>query len=147
MKRVLLDTNIILDFALKRENFFENSKQILDLAYNKLIIAYISATTVTNIYYIAKKQKGREETIQFIRSILEFLEIATVDKGVVLDALELDFKDFEDAIQESSATNINIPIIITRNEADFKNSKLMIYNPEQFLREFLRESENNQETN
>ena len=67
MKRVLLDTNIILDFTLKRENFFDNSKQILDLAYNKLIIAYISATTVTNIYYIAKKQKGREETIQFYK--------------------------------------------------------------------------------
>jgi len=146
MKRVLLDTNIILDFALKRENFFENSKQILDLAYNKLIVAYISATTVTNIYYIAKKQKGREETIEFITSMLEFLEIAVVDKRVVLDALELDFKDFEDAIQDCSATNINIPIIITRNEADFKNSKLKIYTPEQFLREFLKESENNQES-
>ena len=146
MKRVLLDTNIILDFALKRENFFENSKQILDLAYNKLIIAYISATTVTNIYYIAKKQKGREETIQFISSMLEFLEIATVDKRVVLGALELDFKDFEDAIQDCSATNFNIPIIITRNEADFKNSKLQIYTPEQFLRKLLKESENNQES-
>lgn len=146
MKRVLLDTNIILDFALKRENFFENSKQILDLAYNKLITAYISATTITNIYYIAKKQKGREETIEFISSMLEFLEIAAVDKRVVLEALELDFKDFEDAIQDCSAANINIPIIITRNEADFKNSTLQIYTPEQFLRELLKESENNQES-
>ena len=144
MKKVLLDTNIILDFALKREDFFENSKKILDLAYNKLIVAYISATIVTNIYYIAKKQKGREETIQFLSSMLEFLEIATVDKRVVLEALELDFKDFEDAIQECSAANITIPIIITRNEADFKKSNLKIYTPEQFLREFLKESENNQ---
>ena len=79
--------------------------------------------------------------------MLEFLEIAAVDKRVVLEALKLDFKDFEDAIQDCSAANINIPIIVIRNEADFKNSTLKIYTPQQFLKVFLKESENNQESN
>ncbi len=93
MKRVLIDTNIILDFVLERENFFEDADKILKLAFEKEIIAFITATTVTNIFYIARKEKGKNEALDFIRNILSFIDIANVDKSVILDALELGFRD------------------------------------------------------
>lgn len=144
MNKVLIDTNIILDFALERENYFADADKILKLAFEKKIIAFITATTVTNIFYIARKEKGKSEALDFIKSILAFIDIANVDKKVVLDALELDFQDFEDAIQESSARSTDIPIIITRNEKDFKNSKLEIYHPQKFLNESLKTDQDNQ---
>lgn len=134
MKKVLLDTNIILDFALKREKYIANSRKILELAFKKVINAFITATTITDIYYIARKEKGRNDALDFIRSILSFLEVANVDKNVVITALELDFHDFEDAVQESAAQNTEIPAIITRNENDFKNSSLRVFSPESFLK-------------
>ena len=137
MKEVLLDTNIILDFALERENYFSNAEEILKLACEGRITAYITATTVTNVYYIARKEKGKNKALDFLRDILSFLEVANVNKSVVLDALDLNFNDFEDAIQESSAKNINISIIITRNEKDFKQSKLTVYDPQSFLNFYI----------
>lgn len=59
--------------------------------------------------------------------------MATVDKSVILQALQLDMTDFEDAIQASSAKNEAIQIIVTRNEVDFANSNLTVYTPETFL--------------
>ena len=141
MKRVLIDTNIILDFALEREMFFEDADKILQLAFEKKIAAFITATTVTNIYYIARKEKGKNETLGFIKSILEFIDIADVNKSVILNALELGYRDFEDAIQDSSAQNIDISIIITRNEKDFMSSKLNVNNPKTFLNGFIKEKD------
>ena len=68
-----------------------NLQQVMIKSKEFICFPKLWVCTLTDIYYIAKKQKGREVTIQFISSILEFLEIATVDKRVVLDALELDF--------------------------------------------------------
>jgi predicted nucleic acid-binding protein len=139
IKEILIDTNIILDFALERENYFSNAEKILKLAYDKAIVAFITAPTVCNIYYIARKQTGRDKALEFIKNILSFLEIANIDKQAILNALDSDFKDFEDALQNNAAQDMDIPIIITRNEIDFKKSKLIIYSPEQFIEVFLKE--------
>ncbi len=68
MKSVLLDTNIILDIALAREPFVEKSAELLRKTLAAEIIPFISATTVTDIYYIVKKTAGHEKTIKFIKS-------------------------------------------------------------------------------
>lgn len=65
MKRILLDTNIILDIALKREPHFELSSKIFELFDKKHIIGHITATTVTDIYYISRKEKGNEIAFEF----------------------------------------------------------------------------------
>lgn len=60
MKRVLLDTNIILDIALKRELYFTFSSKVFEFIDERLIIAHITASTVTDIYYIFRKEKGKK---------------------------------------------------------------------------------------
>ncbi|MBC8182709.1 PIN domain-containing protein [candidate division KSB1 bacterium] len=133
MKKVLLDTNIILDFALERKYYFSDAEKILKLAFEGKITTYITATTVTDIYYISRKEKGKDQTIGFLRNLMEFVEVANVNKNVILEAFALDFNDFEDAIQESAAQHSNISKIVTRNEKDFKNSSLEIFTPKDFL--------------
>ena len=131
--RVLIDTNIILDITLKRKPFVENSTKLLQILEERDVEIFLSATTITDIYYILRKAKGKATALSVIKNLLQFIEIASVDKRVILQALESDFADFEDAVQENSAKNENISIIITRNEADFKNSNLEIYTPEAYL--------------
>ena len=89
------------------------------------------------MYYITRKAKSKQIALDFIGDLLQFIEIASVDKRVIIQALHSDMPDFEDAVQEGSAKNEGINVIVTRNEVDFKNSDLEIYSPESFLRASL----------
>ena len=133
MNRILVDTNIVLDVFLEREPFVTQSRLLLEKTRKLGGEIFLSATTITDLYYIARKAKGKKKALAFIKNLLQFVEIASVNKKVILQALESNFPDFEDAVQENSAKNENISIIITRNEADFKNSNLEIHTPEAYL--------------
>lgn len=133
MKRLLLDTNIILDIALKREPRFELSSKIFDLIDKKRIVGYITATTVTDIYYISKKEKGNEIAIEFISNLIEIVDVIGVDKSIIVKALKSNLKDFEDAVQVSAAEYYEIEIIVTRNKFDFLNSGLEILTPKELI--------------
>jgi len=136
MNKILLDTNIILDIALERREFFEKSKELM-LTLNKLNIpSYVTATTVTDIYYILKKSKRHQLTISFLKNLFDFIDIAGVDKEVVIRALISELTDFEDAVQTECASQNDINIIITRNIADFKKSKLVIVTPSEFISQY-----------
>jgi len=133
MRRVLLDTNIILDIALKRFPHFEISSKIFELIDLKQIQAHITATTVTDIYYIAKKEKGNQLAIEFVINLIDIVEVIGVDKIVIQKALKSGFTDFEDAVQASAAAFNDIATIITRNKSDYSNTDLTILSPEELL--------------
>lgn len=65
--KVLIDTNIIVDVALERQPFYTESVQVISLVYQKQIEGYLSASTWSDIYYIIRKQKGRDLTLDFLR--------------------------------------------------------------------------------
>ncbi|HMQ53256.1 MAG TPA: PIN domain-containing protein [Anaerolineae bacterium] len=131
--KILVDTNVILDITLERQPFFEQSVRLLQVVTQLDIEVCVTATTVTDLYYIIRKAKGREVALSFVEDLLNFVEIAAVDKDVIAHALQLRMTDFEDAIQVSAAKYKGISIIITRNEADFRDSDLKIHSPESFL--------------
>ena len=129
MKKVLLDTNIILDLALKRDKFFEAASNIFTQIDNREIDAFISATTITDIYYILSKALNRETASSFLIDLLEIVGVLGVDSETVKSALNSEIIDFEDAIQCCCAFENAVDIIIARNISDFKNCKLQIVNP------------------
>ena len=131
MKKVLLDTNILLDIALKREPHFSNSSQIFTLIDNELIEAAITATTVTDLYYIARKEKDAKQAKEFILDLMKIVDILDVDKEIIADALVSNIKDFEDAVQAVSAEYNEIEAIITRNKKDFESCNLKILSPKE----------------
>lgn len=132
MKNVLFDTNIVLDIALQREPFVENSLKAIHWIGTK-ITGYVSVQTLINTYYFAKKAIGIEKAQEFIADLLVYFEVVNTTKEICLKAINSEFKDFEDAIQEFSAINSDIEIVMTRNTKDFENSKLQVFEPMQFL--------------
>jgi predicted nucleic acid-binding protein len=133
MVNVLFDTNIILDIALKREPYFNEAYKLFELINKKKITGNITAVTITDIYYISKKQKGHHESISFIKDLLEIIEVIGIDKNTIIKAVESKMKDFEDSIQLSAAELNGIQTIITRNKRDFKGTSLKILSPKEFL--------------
>jgi predicted nucleic acid-binding protein len=133
--KVLLDTNIIIDVALERQPYVTNSETVLAFVEQRQIEGYISAATISDLYYIIRKQKGRNLTIEFLQEILIFCQIATVNQTVITMAFTTNFKDFEDAIQYSTAVVNQLDGIITRNPQDFPVVTPRIITPEQLIEE------------
>ena len=133
MKKVLFDTNIILDIALKRIPHYEASSKLFELIDLGLIEAYITGSSITDIYYIARKEKGRSITLKFLLELIQIVPVLGVDHDIIFQALQSDFSDFEDAVQVFSAGINNLEYIITRNKKDFVGSQVEILSPEEAI--------------
>ena len=133
--KVLLDTNIIIDDALEREPFWDASEQVLSLIEKGTIVGYISASTFSDLYYIIRKARCRDWTLTYLTQLVTFCQIATVNQTVITMAFTTNFKDFEDAIQYSTAVVNQLDGIITRNPQDFPVVTQRIITPEQLIEE------------
>ena len=136
IKRVFIDSDIILDVALAREPFFSASKMILVMAEYNFIIGHISSNCIANIYYILRKSGGDSNSRKFISIIVKYITVITIDHQNVLEALKSKFSDFEDALQYYSAVENQCEYIVTSNTDDYKNSKIKVVLPEEFIRMF-----------
>ena len=67
--KVLIDTNIILDYALIRQPFYDLADRIFVLVEQKQIEAYVSASTFTDLFYILRKPRGKEWTLNFLQAL------------------------------------------------------------------------------
>ncbi|HSQ46530.1 MAG TPA: PIN domain-containing protein [Lutibacter sp.] len=135
MKRILIDTDVILDLFFDREPFSENAAKVLSLCEKKVVIGFVTPVIISNVYYLLSQKAKQEKVIEKLKTLLSILEVLVIDKNTITVALNSEFKDFEDALQNYSAElNGEIDMIITRNTKDYKKSKLGIINPENFLK-------------
>jgi predicted nucleic acid-binding protein len=130
---ILFDTNIILDALLDRDPFGENAIILLDATEQSTINGFLSADSVTTIYYLMEKVTTKVFARQKIKLLLDLFEIAPVNRAVLDEALGLDFSDFEDAVVHQSAIGVNADGIVTRNAVDFKKSKIAVYSPAELI--------------
>jgi len=133
MERVLFDTNIILDIALKRTPYFSLASDLFGMIDEKKISGYVTASTISDIYYISKKEKGHQQAIEFISNLIEVLDVIGVDRETIINALKIGLKDFEDSIQVSASQSYLLDSIITRNKIDFEKSDFDVFTPKEYL--------------
>ncbi len=132
--KLLIDTNIVLDVLLKREPFYQAAVKVMNLAQHDDIHEYISASAVTDIYYIAYKQiKDRKLVLDLIKRLLMVVSIVAVTEQEIRNALETGWRDFEDAVQYSVALLNEMEGLVTRNPRDYERADIVIWSPEQVL--------------
>lgn len=131
MIKVLIDTDILLDVVLGRQEFFKKSANILDLAEKAKIKAFIAWHSISNFYYITESET--KSNIQFIKELLRFVKISPIKTVDVFYAIELNFNDFEDALQVAAAKACNAQHIITRNIKHYNQSPIPATTPQSFL--------------
>lgn len=135
MKTVLIDTDVILDFFFNRKPFADDAAKIFSLCEVKEINGFVTPVIISNVYYLLRQTAKHEKVIEKLNLLLQIIDVLIMDKNIVLKALSSDFKDFEDALQNYSAEESEvIDVILTRNFKDFKNSKLGILTPENYLK-------------
>ncbi|MCF8243325.1 MAG: PIN domain-containing protein [Melioribacteraceae bacterium] len=133
---LLVDTDILLDIALKRMPFFEDSVKVVDQVQNKKFIGFIAWHTISNFYYLTASGSEKKKAKEFIKDFVEFVNVAQTNTADVKKAVQLKVPDFEDALQISAAMACNADFIITRNVKHYKNSPIAALTPTAFLKKF-----------
>jgi predicted nucleic acid-binding protein len=132
---VLIDTNIALDVLLDRRPFSETSMRVIVLSEKRRINAFVSASAVTDIYYIIRKTlKSKNSAIELLKKFIKTINIAPVEESHIYEALDLNWNDFEDVIQYVVGKSKNVEYIVTRNQPDFQCLDVKIVSPEDFLK-------------
>ena len=135
MDKVLIDTDVILDFFFDRQPFADYATEVLNLCAEKEIKGYTTPVIISNVYYLLRKTAKHDIIIEKIKQLLNIIDIIKIDRNAVLNALNSEFKDFEDALQNFSAIEYEqIEVILTRNLKDFKKSELAVFTPETYLK-------------
>ncbi|MBD5104397.1 MAG: PIN domain-containing protein [Ruminococcaceae bacterium] len=132
--KVMIDTNVILDVLLERENFVEESYKILSMCEEHRINGFVSASSVTDIFYLVRKYTHSTElAYNAVGKLLEIVKVCDVTNNDVLTAFQKKAKDFEDCLISVCANSNNCNYIITRNKKDFENFGIEVLSPTEFL--------------
>jgi predicted nucleic acid-binding protein len=135
MRNILIDTDVVLDFFFDRKPFSDNAAIILSLCESNQINGFITPVICSNVYYLLRKTSKHEKVIEKLSQFLTFIDVLQMDKEIIIEALNSKFKNFEDALQNFSATKAgNIDAIITRNVKDFTKSKIGVLTPDNFIK-------------
>jgi predicted nucleic acid-binding protein len=131
--RVLLDTNVILDFVLSRQPFFTEADEIFVKLQNSEFEAYVSAITPINVFYTTRKEKGKATAFSAVEELLKLVRITKSNNHIFQNALLVAFNDYEYAVQHECASAENPDAVVTRNVKDYQNASIKIYSPDEFL--------------
>jgi len=131
--QVLIDTNVILDAILRRGEFSRLARLLIQKHEEKLFKGFVSASAITDIYYLVEKERKREFALLAVKKIVRMLTVIPVNVKIIKAALDSDMNDFEDAVQAAAAQDCGIDIVITRDKSGFHDSGLNVYFPDEFL--------------
>ena len=138
MDKVLIDTDVILDFFFDRQPFAEYSAQVMGLCETKKIIGYVTPVIYSNVYYLLRQTARHEKVIDNLKQLLMITDVLLMDKEVVINALNSGFKDFEDSLQNFAAMkNGAIDVILTRNLKDYRKSEIGVLTPESYIKSII----------
>lgn len=131
---VLVDTNIFLDVFLEREGFYENSKAVLQLCESHDVNGFLTASSITDIFYILRKGlHDNNKAYECLGAVLDIVRIISVTDNDIVLAYSQKASDFEDCLLATCAESFGCDAIITRNKKDFEGFKIETLTPQELL--------------
>jgi predicted nucleic acid-binding protein len=130
---ILIDINVFLDVLQKREPFYNASAELLAEVETGRVEGFIAAHSVTTLFYLIQKGNSPAHARATVTNLLQFIKILQIDQNTIEQALNLNFRDFEDAVQMISAVQQKVDCLITRNVKDYQPALLPVMQPVDFL--------------
>ena len=131
--KVLFDLNVILDVLQRREPFYPMSARVLASAESGQVEGLVAAHSLTTLFYLVARDQSPEQARVILSEILRFLSVAGVDGAVIEQALNLPYRDFEDAVQMMAAVQAGAAYLVTRNVSDYRAGPLPALQPAELL--------------
>lgn len=132
--KIMIDTNIVIDVLLDREPFAEASSAVLKLCEERHFDAFVSASAITDIFYLVRKHTSSiEQAYAAIETLLRVVDVCAVTANEVTAALKLHKNDFEDCIVAECAKSAKCECVVTRNKKDFDGLGIEMLTPTELL--------------
>jgi predicted nucleic acid-binding protein len=132
--RPLLDTNVLVDVALRRPGLHEASGAAVAWCLNNPGSGLLAVHSLATFSYLVERASGADKVREFLTELVDGMDIARLDNAEVKRALALPLADFEDALVAAAAESAAASHIVTRNTADFRRSPVKAVTPEDFMR-------------
>lgn len=133
MKKVFIDTNIIVDLIADRNPFSKFAIRLFSKAENRKVKLYASSHSIATTHYLLKKYLDEKQLRVVLENLLDYLTVVAISQEVIKKGLKSKHKDFEDALQIIAASTIDkIDCIVTRNVKDFKEAEIPVFSPDEF---------------
>lgn len=133
MRKIFIDTNILLDVILHRADFYQQAAAIWADCESRKVQGYVSAISLNNMHYIMRKMVAPYVALEYVRLVLNVFSIVPLDESILRLAVDLPQKDFEDAIQTFSAVQIKADCIVTRDKSHFSNHYMPVISPIEYV--------------
>ena len=133
MIRILLDTNVALDLLLHRAPWAADAEAIRVAHTDGAIAAHLTASSLTDVFYLARRLIGRDGAWDAVRSCLDHFPVVAVGMGELQSAAVLPGEDFEDNLQIACAVAVGLEFIVTRDPGGFADSPVPVLEPAAFL--------------
>ncbi len=131
---IFIDTNILFDFVFRRQGFYEEAFKVFALAGNKEHCLFVSALSVVNGVYVAKRYNlSLSDIKKAFKEMSSFVNVVDLTGKAVTDCLDIDWKDYEDSAQYLTAVSVNTDVIVTRNKKDFSKSTIPVKLPSEIF--------------
>jgi predicted nucleic acid-binding protein len=134
MIKIYIDCNILIDWLLEREPYSYYAAQVIQLTEERKIQSFVSALTLSNTYYLIKKELNKRIADEFIKDSLTLFHFSDMSENIIKQTIKNRYKDFEDDLHYFSAMKCSIDYFITRNKKDFRNDKVNIIDAEEFIK-------------
>jgi len=135
VNKILIDTNVLLDYLLEREPFFEDAKEVILSCTDGKVKGCIAAHSIPNMFFILRKDYNAKERREVLLNLCKIFDVEGIDKAKLLAGLSNeDFTDFEDCLQMECAKSYGADYIVTRNVADYSVSEVKAIEPKDYLK-------------
>lgn len=134
--RILIDTNVLLDYLLEREPFFEDARKVILSCTDGRTKGCLAAHSISNMFFILRKDYTVKERREILLDLCAIFDIEGIDKAKLLSGLANEtFSDFEDCLQMECARSYGAEYIVTRNVADYSSSDIKAILPSEYLQQ------------
>ena len=137
MKRIFVDTNIIVDLIADRKPFSKFAIDLFNRAEKKKIKLFTSSHSISTTHYLLKKYIDEKNLRSILYDLTDYITIIPIDTEMIQKGLRSKHKDLEDALQINCAYSVEkIDCIVTRNIKDFKDSEITVLTPDELYNKF-----------
>lgn len=133
MKRLFIDTNIILDLLGERHPFYEPAARLATLADQKKLTLMASPLSFATVNYVLRRFEAADTVKEKLRKFAILCSISQMDARTVEKALNSAFSDFEDALQYFGAVEAGCDALITRDAKDFRTATIPVLSAAEYL--------------
>ena len=117
--KIVFDTNVLLDTILNRPGRADAIRLMLAVSEEK-IAGIVSANSITDLYYLARKGIGDQAAREAIFDVLSMFDVAQVDGDACSMALNEPMRDYEDAVLAVCAAREGADYIATGDQGFLK---------------------------